>query len=166
MNIAMYGGSFDPPHLGHLNVVLHTLNTYPDIDYLFVVPCFQQTGKNLSDFNHRYEMSLRTFRDLPKVYVDDIERCLGGESLTLRTVRAFNVAYYNVKNFYLIVGQDTADKIPEWEGGKELLYLVKLLVAPRTNISSTEIRNQAKLGRIEHVTRSVADSIYRHDLYK
>lgn len=161
MKIGIYGGSFDPPHLGHLNVVLHAVNSQ-DLDKVWVIPCFQQTGKNLTDFWHRYDMCRKMFNDLPNVHVLDVEERLGGESLTVRTV---NHVKDGDDEIFLIVGQDTADRIPQWEGGAELMQLVKLRIAPRTNISSTEIRNNRTISEIK-CTRKVSDYILENNLYR
>jgi nicotinate-nucleotide adenylyltransferase len=162
MKIGIYGGSFDPPHLGHLNVVLHALNSC-DLDKVWVIPCFQQTGKNLTDFWDRYTMCRRMFDDLPNVHVLDVEERLGGESLTVRTIKYLK----NLQDdeMFLIVGQDTADRIPQWEGGAELMQLVKLRIAPRTNICSTEIRKD-RIKSYEKCSLSVCKYILDNELYR
>jgi nicotinate-nucleotide adenylyltransferase len=175
MKIAIYGGSFDPPHIGHLNVVLHALNNYDDIYRLYVIPCFKQTGKNLTDFSHRLNMCKETFGNLPRVIVTPVEANLGGESLTLNTVRYFYMVLQSTddKHYHpeivLICGSDTASKIPDWEGGKELMELVEIREAPRTNISSTEIRDSFKRDNprgTNKITRSVCSYIKDNYLYK
>src|SRR5215204_5487635 len=121
MNIGIYGGSFDPPHLGHLNVVLNELNV-GFLDKIVVVPCFQQTGKDLAHFYYRFTMCQRMFGDLPNVFVSKVEEILGGESITLRTIEHFKrSSEYEYANLYLIVGEDIANAIPNWKGGNELL---------------------------------------------
>jgi nicotinate-nucleotide adenylyltransferase len=162
MKIGIYGGSFDPPHLGHLNVVLHALNSC-DLDKVWVIPCFQQTGKNLTDFWDRYTMCRRMFDDLPNVHVLDVEERLGGESLTVRTIKYLKNRQDD--EMFLIVGQDTADRIPQWEGGAELMQLVKLRIAPRTNISSTEIRKDRNEA-FDKCSMSVCRFIYDTGLYQ
>lgn len=167
MNIGIYGGSFDPPHLGHLNVVLHSLNNF-NYDEIIVVPCFQQTGKNLTSFDQRYKMCKITFEILPKVTISCVEERLRGESITLRTIQEFKRSMqYRDANLFLIIGQDTADKISEWEGGIELLKLVKLRITSRTSISSTQIRElKRNKNKYRHlVTNETADYIRDYDLY-
>jgi nicotinate (nicotinamide) nucleotide adenylyltransferase len=168
MKIAMYGGSFDPPHLGHLNVVLNALNTYDDVEEIVVTPCYKQTGKELSDFAHRYNMCKLMFGNLPRVSVSCVEHDLGGESLTLRTVRFMKMLSpegYRPE-IVLIVGSDTADKMPYWEGGKELMNEVEIRIAPRTNISSTEIRKYLKHSNpCDKTTRDVSLYAFENLLY-
>src|SRR4051812_40709890 len=86
MNIAIYGGSFDMPTLGHLMVVTHLLLNDVSVDRICIPPCFQQRGKTLTEFHHREEMCRLQFGFLPCIEVDPIERDLGGESLTYRLI--------------------------------------------------------------------------------
>lgn len=168
MNIAIYGGSFDPPHLGHLNVVLHALNNYDFLDEIHIIPCFQQSGKNLTNYIPRQRMCEETFGNLPKIVISGIERILGGESITLRTVRNTKLNNSSVEKIYLIVGSDTASKIHNWEGGKELIQEIDgLLIAPRTNISSTDVRRTyAESKDSLKVTNNTNEYIHRYRLYQ
>src|SRR5690349_21013260 len=89
MRVGLYGGSFDPPHLGHQMAMLYALAT-ARIEQLLMVPCFRHPfEKRLSDYEHRLAMCRLAAEPFgPRVEVSEVERRLGGESWTLRTVKA------------------------------------------------------------------------------
>src|ERR1041384_419210 len=88
MRIALFGGSFNPPHVGHQLAALYVLETAA-VDELWFVPAFRHPfDKPLADFEDRMTMCQRAAAALgPRVRVSDIERALGGPSRTLRTVQ-------------------------------------------------------------------------------
>src|SRR6185436_15273951 len=87
MRVALYGGSFNPPHVAHQLAALYVLETQP-VDELWFVPCFKHPfEKALEPFEDRLEMCRRAVAPLgPRARVSDVEGRLGGESKTLRTV--------------------------------------------------------------------------------
>lgn len=137
MNIALFGGSFDPPTLGHLMVVAHLSLNDPDIDQVWVLPCFLQTGKNLIDFKHRFTMSQLTFGLLNRVTVSDIEEQLGGESLTYRCVEALH-ALHPQHSFRFVVGSDLRDKIKTWQRGDIIEQLAPPITVGRAGIPGSD----------------------------
>jgi len=137
MNIAVYGGSFDPPTLGHMMVVSHLLLNDASIDKVYIVPCYQQRGKTLTSFGHRMEMCQRAFGVLPRVEVTAVERFLGGESLTVRLIRALVEQAPNDK-FRFVMGADLLVTAPSWEGWDEIEKLAPPLVVGRAGIAPRE----------------------------
>jgi nicotinate-nucleotide adenylyltransferase len=87
-DIALFGGSFDPPHLGHVAIIAHVLATEP-VDEVWALPCFQHPfGKRTAPFALRLRMleeALAPFAT--RARVEDIEASLGGVSYTIDTVR-------------------------------------------------------------------------------
>ena len=84
--VAVFGGSFNPPHVGHVLGVVYALSTAP-IDEVLVVPVYQHPfAKDLAPFADRLAMCRLAFGWLPRVTVSTVEEELGGESRTLRTV--------------------------------------------------------------------------------
>lgn len=181
MQIALFGGSFDPPTLGHLMVLAHLSLNEPTIDEIWVIPCFLQNGKNLTSFEHRFAMSERCFGILNKVRVSTIERDLGGESLTYRTVQTFH-AQFPSHRFRFVIGSDLRDKLPTWEGGDIIERLAPPLVVGRAGmpdsdnptpicplISSTIVRQALNDGRYSdaerYLTRNVLGYIKEKNLY-
>lgn len=184
MNIAIYGGSFDPPTLGHLMVVSHLLLNDASVDQVLVVPCFQQTGKELKPFEHRLAMCEAQFSFLPRTKVSQIERELGGESLTCRLVRA--LAEKNPPaRFRFVMGADLLDSAPSWEGWDEIRKLAPPLIIGRAGISprgaedptpispvvsSTIVRNALAVGAYHDAGRYLSTPVLKyakeHKLYE
>src|SRR5690606_32016933 len=79
---AIFGGSFDPPHVGHVLAVTWVLSTQP-VDEVVLVPALEHAfGKPLAPFAHRRRMCELAFAPLRRVRVDPIEAELGGASYT------------------------------------------------------------------------------------
>lgn len=133
-NVAVFGGSFDPPTIGHVMVVSHLLLNEPEIDQVWVVPCYLQAGKTLTDFSHRLEMCKAAFNWLPRVAISEAERNLGGESITARTIKALWDSYPRCK-FRFVMGSDLLDKVNTWEGWDVVKELAPPLVIGRAGIA-------------------------------
>lgn len=78
MRVGLFFGSFDPPHIGHVNVVMGAINSN-QVDRVLVIPAYQNLWKeNSSKFSYRYAMSCMQFDTLPFVHVSDVEKDLAG----------------------------------------------------------------------------------------
>ncbi len=137
-NIAIYGGSFDPPTLGHLMVVTHLLLNDPSVDLVYIPPCFQQRGKTLLDFDHRMTMCQKQFMHLPRTRVTPVERELGGESLTVRLVTELARREPKAK-FKFVMGADLRETCHLWEGWSEIERLAPPLIIGRAGIAPEKI---------------------------
>jgi nicotinate-nucleotide adenylyltransferase len=135
-HVALYGGSFDPPHLGHVMVVSHLLLNDPTIDEITVMPCFQHMEKaGLSPYDARFDMSTLAFGFLNRTEVSTLEAELGGGSLTVRTVRAMKEKRPDIRVSF-IMGSDLIQHAHEWEGWDELLLEATPLIVGRAGIPS------------------------------
>ena len=183
MNIALFGGSFNPPHVGHQLAALYVLET-AGVDQLWLVPCFKHPfEKELAPFEDRLRMCELAAEALgPRARVSDVERELGGESRTLRTVRALE-ARHPEHRFALVIGADLVDETSSWYGAEELRREVPFIVVGRAGarpadgpgqktvempaVSSTEIRRALGEGKpvTGLVSRAVLDYIYGRGLF-
>lgn len=170
-HIVLYGGAFDPPHVGHVVAAAHALLEHPTIDLLVVAPSFEHVEKGsagMASFNDRLRMCDLTFAGLPKTQVSFIESQLGGRSFTARTLEALRDRYPEAR-LSLLCGPDTAARVPQWERGDDVLRLADLIVVPRAPMSSTEVRNAVGNGRLSVLERAchkrVADYIITQSLY-
>jgi nicotinate-nucleotide adenylyltransferase len=184
MRVALFGGSFNPPHVGHQLAALYVLETSP-VDELWMIPCFRHPfDKHLEPFEDRLEMCQRAAAALgPRARVSDIERQLGDESRTLRTVRALE-ARHPGHRFSLVIGGDLVGETAGWYGADELRRALPFIVVGRAGssgqedsarpevempaVSSTEIRRALREGRpvTGLVSRSVLDYIYARGLFE
>lgn len=129
-HIALFGGSFNPPHVCHSLATLWVLQTQP-VDEVWWIPTFQHAfDKALVAFNNRLTMCELATQDLHRVRVDDIERTLGGESRTIDTVRALIKREPHCR-FSLVIGADILAETARWKNWEGLMELVELIVVGR-----------------------------------
>jgi nicotinate-nucleotide adenylyltransferase len=173
---ALFGGSFDPPHVGHVLAASYVLAT--SADRVVIVPAFRHVfGKELTPFPHRRRMLELAMADLRNVEISDIEARLGGASATVRTVDALRMRHPGVQ-WKLVVGSDLTAEIPRWTESERLLAMASLCVIQRAGhrtgegvvmpeVSSTEIRARVASGRSTEdlVPGAVAKYIAHHGLY-
>lgn len=182
MRIALYGGSFDPPHIAHQMACLYVLSIGA-ADQVWMIPCYQHPfDKRSAPFAHRVAMCRLAGEILgDRVQVCTIEEELGGQSYTLRTVRALQERHPE-HAFVLLIGSDLLQERQRWFGWPELATLVPFLVVGRMGVegtatgttvalpavSSTVVRAELAAGRSpsELVPRAVLDYIGAHGLYQ
>lgn len=183
---AVFGGSFDPPTLGHLMVVSHLLLNEPSVSGVVVIPCYSQVGKSLRPFEHRLEMCYRTFSVLSRVDVSPIERELPPEhaGITVELLKLLKLRNPD-RQFRFIMGADLLMSAPKWEGWDEICELAPPLIIGRAAVpnlsndapspitpivSSTIVRTLLAEGDYDNVARYITQDtlnyIIEHDLYK
>ena len=169
MRIGLYGGSFNPVHLGHIGIAKRAIADLA-LDKLIVIPA------NVSPFKteqpmpwDRVELVKAAFRDLEKTVVDlrEIER--GGTSYAIDTVR--QIAAENPgAELYFVIGEDSVEGLPRWKDIDELKKLCTFRSYPRTPESSTAIRklfedNKVVLNPDEKIVTVVRDGLIRKGGY-
>ncbi|MCK9371732.1 MAG: nicotinate (nicotinamide) nucleotide adenylyltransferase [Sulfuricurvum sp.] len=129
MNIALYGGSFDPPHIGHVRVVEAALIKLP-IDKLIIIPAYKNPFKLkvCASASKRLQWLKKLFKNMPKVEISDFEIRQNRSVYTIETVEHFRDA---IETLYLIIGADNLEKLPQWHRFEELSSLVVWVVATR-----------------------------------
>ena len=172
--IALFGGSFNPPHLGHVEMCRWLLDR-GDLDAVWVIPCFLHPfEKPLVSFEDRYAMCLFAFSPLGRrVLVIDVERELGGLSHTVRTIKYLAQKYPRYV-FQLVTGSDAAAETPAWKDAEEIQKLVSMITVPRgtpspiPDISSHQVREcvHARQPFAHLIPKSVAVYIVTHELYR
>ena len=169
MRIGLYGGSFNPVHLGHIGIAKRAIADLA-LDKLIVIPA------NVSPFKteqpmpwDRVELVKAAFRDLEKTVVDlrEIER--GGTSYAIDTVR--QIAAENPgAELYFVIREDSVEGLPRWKDIDELKKLCTFRSYPRTPESSTAIRklfedNKVVLNPDEKIVKVVRDGLIRKGGY-
>ncbi|HXU69099.1 MAG TPA: nicotinate (nicotinamide) nucleotide adenylyltransferase [Polyangia bacterium] len=178
MRVAIYGGSFNPPHVAHQLALTYVLAT-GHVDEVWMVPTFKHPfDKQLAPFSDRATMCELAAKPFKAVRVVRIEEELGGESFTLRTMRAL-MERHRDHRFSLVIGADLLAERERWHGWPELKELVPFVVVGREGapesggialpaVSSTIVRE--RVGRGESidalVASDVADYIRARGLYR
>ena len=144
MNIALYGGSFDPPHAGHVAVVKEALRVLP-VDQVIVIPASKNPFKPSVRANgtDRYGWLKKIFAAYPKVAVSDFEILQNRSVYTIETVRHYAA---ECDKIYLIIGADNLEQLSRWHQYGELNERVEWVVATRGDIPipETMIRLEVK----------------------
>ncbi len=167
--IALFGGSFDPPHLGHKAVVDAILSTL-DVDEVVVMPAYLNPFKSkvYASGSLRFQWLQKIFSSYKNVKIDDFELTCKQKVPTLQTVRHL---LESSQKIYLVIGADNVKTLDRWYGYEELRTLVTFVVASRDGeqipseflclhvsepISSTYLRKELKK---EFLPACVADEI-------
>ena len=173
--VAIFGGSFDPPHLGHQQIV-KIANESLEIDTLLVVPAYLNPFKSssLASAKQRLAWCHTLFDTVPNVQVEDYEIKEGKSTFTSDSVKHFNIAY-NVK--YLIIGSDNLASLSKWHNYEWLNENIIWVIITRdghtlktdglrewkvlsldAKISSTDIRTFKDLHYVDNkIKKSVQD---------
>jgi nicotinate-nucleotide adenylyltransferase len=132
MDIALYGGSFDPPHLGHVAVVDEALKAL-DIDKVIVVPAFVNPFKagTHAPADLRLAWLKAIFEANERVEVSDFEIRQNRAVRSIETVKHFGALYEKI---YFIIGADNLATLKQWHRYEELNALVTWVVATRDEI--------------------------------
>jgi len=186
VQVAIYGGSFDPPHISHL-LTVHYLLAIGAADLVLVVPVFQHAfEKKLSPFASRLAMCRAAFDPVEFVEVSEIESTLPVPNYTLNTILALRQEYPEA-SFRLVVGADVLADAGHWHRFDELCELAPPLVLGRAGVddprappavlpavSSSQAREWFKASagreaaRLQEtlIPRAVREVIEREQLYR
>jgi nicotinate-nucleotide adenylyltransferase len=191
VRLGVLGGTFDPPHVGHLLAASDACEALALDKVLFVpakVPPFKSRTVQASP-DQRFEMLRLTLGPDPRFEASRLELDRDGLSFTVDTLDALSKASPGVALFMLI-GEDLATQIASWRDAERIAELASIVVLVRTmptpksslestlpmmrlktrriELSSTEIRDRVRVGRSIHgfVTDAVAAFISAAGLYR
>ncbi|NEU72701.1 nicotinate (nicotinamide) nucleotide adenylyltransferase [Hassallia byssoidea VB512170] len=140
-SIAIFGGTFDPVHWGHLILAETALHQVP-LEYVIWVPSLNPPHKQATSFEHRVEMLQLAIEDNPSFTISLVEMNRSGTSYAIDTLLELSTFYPNT-HWYWILGLDAFLTLPRWYRGRELVQMCDLLVAPRLvggeNIAQSEL---------------------------
>ena len=130
--IALYGGSFDPPHVGH-KAIIQALEKLDYIDKIIIMPTFLNPFKSDSHAPSklRFKWLKEIFKEFKNVKIDSYEVEQNRQVPTIESVKYLLQTY---KNIYLVIGADNLASLEKWNSYQELKDLVTFIVAPRGNI--------------------------------
>lgn len=133
MKIGIFGGSFNPPHNGHVNSLV-TVQKKMGFDKIHIIPNNQnplklQMEQPSNEF--RLEMTKKAFETYgPAFFVDDMELKRGDKSYTIDTIKELR-KQYDAKDLYLIIGADNFEAFSDWKDYKKILEETNLVVTTR-----------------------------------
>ena len=129
--LAIYGGAFNPPTLGHAAVAESLVNA--GFERILVMPCFGHTfGKSLAPASERLVLSMDAFRDLPLVRVSSFEIDLGMNGSTYELVTKLPLLPEHASHqVFMAIGSDEANAIDRWRRNVELRAMIPFVVVMR-----------------------------------
>lgn len=168
----IYGGSFDPIHLGH-KLLLEKVYQYFNVDVTHLVIARKALLKDdyYHSYNHRYRMCQIAFRGYKNLVIEDSDYIY-----TIDVIKDLKSKHPNDK-FYLLMGTDQINQFDKWKSYQDILSLVTLIEVKRDHYisknfgqrilnfqhpaSSSKIRN----GDFQYLETEVLNYIYKHNLY-
>ncbi len=132
MKIGLLGGTFDPPHFGHL-IMGEEARRAAELDEVWFLPTYLPPHKDrhVTDAQHRIEMLQRATFSNPYFRVNLIEQERMGQSYTLDTVRILK-SQYPEHSFFFILGGDMVEDLPNWHRFDELKKMITFIGINRT----------------------------------
>ena len=183
-SVAIFGGSFDPPHVSHVLAAVYALKV-GGFERVLVVPVFEHAfHKQLTPFSHRLRMAELAFAGIEGVEVSSVESELKTPSLTLRTLEHLTVVHPDWA-LRLLVGSDVLSETAKWHAFERIAELAPPYVVARPgyehpsvqgallpDVSSTRIREALVEPSAENAARlsgsvpsAVLAYIAEHELY-
>eukprot|EP01155_Anaeramoeba_flamelloides_P027820 Anaeramoba_flamelloidesa828842_26.p1 GENE.a828842_26~~a828842_26.p1 ORF type:complete len:180 (-),score=12.55 a828842_26:474-1013(-) len=179
MNIAIFGGSFDPPHIGHEKIVYESLDVL-DIDKLIVIPTYLNPFKKSFKIEpaDRLDLVKKLFEKLENVEVSSFEIDQNRAVYAIETVEYLK-GLYNPNKIYLIIGADNLEKLHLWYKFDRLNDLVEFVIFKRegfkvkngfkvldsvnVDISSTNLRGELDIKFIPKTIKEKVKDIWLKD---
>ena len=193
MKTCIFGGTFDPPHIGHL-LIAQTVFESENFERLIFVPANISPAKKNGDSSppeERSKMLEMSLTNNPNFEISDLEIKREGISYTIDTIKEVaDKLKLDKKDLFFLMGSDTLKGFHNWKNPEEIIKLCNIIVAirpgftpsdipqwvldnvrfaniPRFEVSSTNIRRRWREGKTIRymVTKEVWEYIDEKDLY-
>ncbi len=178
MRLGVYGGSFDPPHVGHVGAAEYLLQQGL-VERLLVVPVFEHAfHKDMLAFDERLELCRLAFAHLPQVEVSELERELPRPNYTVNMLEAVS-RQHPLDELRLIIGADVLLDLPRWHRIRDVERLAPLLVLGRVgfetqaapspvlpDVASSRLRETQPANWVGQVPTIVLSRIAERNLYR
>lgn len=157
MRVGIFGGTFNPPHLGHLTSLQEVLKK-SGLGKIHVVPAFQnplKTPLEGATAEQRLEMTklaVEAWSD--QLVVDDQEIKRGGKSYTIDTIKNLRKSV-EANDLYLIVGMDKLDELEQWKNLKDIITEANLIVTTRPGFDFPQSKDE--------LPKTIADLVEEFD---
>jgi nicotinate-nucleotide adenylyltransferase len=138
--LGIFGGTFDPIHVGHLIVAEMARSMLP-LDRIVFVPARipPHKGSGPADPDHRLRMTQLACHDNPAFEVSDLELRRDGPSYTVETLRDLRERNPDGTELYLLMGADSARDLESWKDHRVLLEEATVVVLTRAGVRSSDL---------------------------
>lgn len=139
--IGLFGGTFDPIHLGHMRMAA-AFQEQCGLDELIFIPAgaaYHKGNQGQASASARLAMTQLAAAKLPGASVSDIDIVRRGQTYTEDTLRAMHALHGPNVCFWWLMGSDSFESLPSWRHFEQLFTLTNFAVAPRDTVMSTQI---------------------------
>ena len=133
MKAGLFGGTFNPFHNGHIEIIQYVKNTY-GLEKIFLIPSATPPHKsdiNLAPAKDRFEMVKQSLKGHEKFFVSDKELIRKGPSFTIDTLNEFKEEYGPTTLFYLLMGSDAFLDITTWKHKDQIFEAIQIIIMLR-----------------------------------
>lgn len=164
MRIGIFGGAFDPVHLGHL-ITAEQAREQGRLDQVWFLPTFQPPHKSrsLTPFHHRVEMLELAIAGHEAFRVNTLEKERAGPSYTVDTLRLLKEKH-PTEEFHLIVGGDCVPDLPSWRDPQGIAAQADLVVVSRPDTPAQEPPAYFRWQRIDTLLIQISSTDIRQRL--
>ena len=140
MRICLFGGTFDPPHIGHL-LVAQTVCEAERFDKILFIPAYQTPNKiDVTPVENRLDMLKIAVEGNPNFEISDMELERKGISYTIDTIKIIKKEQgLNKKDIFYLIGSDSLLELHKWKEPKEILNECQVIVAIRPGFRPSDI---------------------------
>ncbi len=141
MKIGVLGGTFDPPHIGHL-VIAQEVWWRLGLDKVLFVPAgepWHKAGEEVTPAHHREAMVRLAIGGDPRFELSRVDLERPGPTYTVDTLTELRRIYPPGTEFYFILGTDALAQLPTWRSPEELIRLARLAVVPRPGFERVDL---------------------------
>jgi len=140
MKICLFGGTFDPPHIGHL-LIAQTIYEAENFDKILFIPAYAPPHKNnVTPMKHRIEMVKIAINDNPNFEYSDVDIVRKGISYTIDSIVDIKRNYKLTNDeIYYLIGSDSLIDFKNWKDSKEILDECNIIVAIRPGFRPSDI---------------------------
>lgn len=193
--IALYGGTFDPVHSGHVEIARKVLELF-EIEKVLFIPAQvapHKVGRRVTEPIHRYAMLALATQNDPRLSLSTFELDAPDRRYTVDTVEHFQTKFGESTELFFIMGADSWSEITTWREWERLLKTINHIVVTRpghevdktlpvadarvfftdavmNDVSATNIRRLAAAGRFDGLAQlvpaPVAEYIRKYELYR
>jgi len=166
MKIALFFGSFNPVHIGHMAIANYMLEFTEMEQIWFVVSPqspFKQKKSMLSEYNRVDLIHQAIGKNTTKYKVSDIEFNLPKPNYTINTLVYLQEKYPN-NEFSLIMGEDNLESFQKWKNWEQIIENYKLLVYKRLNCEKSILKNHKNVKIVDAPLMEISSSFIRESI--
>jgi len=149
MKVGFFGGSFDPPHLGHKKIVDYCIKK---IDKLLIIPnrdSVDKHKKNIATINQRFEMLNLMFKN-KSVEISDFEIKSNKPNYTYNSIK-FLEDLYKGDDLFMIIGKDQLENLYNWHQYEYIIKNINIICFNRNDIIKRKAKENYTIKSIKHL---------------